>query len=482
MMIHDKVPPQAIDFEEAVLGAIMLEKDALLEVIDILSENTFYLNKHQKIFKAILQLQEKSEAIDILTVTEQLKKNKDLDVVGGSYYISQLTNRAAGAANIEHHARVLKEKEISRDVVQFGTSLVLKAYDPSVDVFDLTDDLMTKAYNIGDIRKGRKQRSVLEVIRDVKKKMELAATQGGVTGLQSGIQKLDGVTRGYQNSDLIIKAARPSMGKTAQALCEALHMTLNQGKNILFFSLEMSYEDLIQRAVSVLSGIPLRKIQDGKLRADEWKRFNHFASLIAESGFSVNDDITITISGILKTAKKHAIKHGLDGVYIDYLQLISGDGKDKGNREQEVSRISRGCKILAKELNIPVIALSQLNRAVESRGGDKIPMLSDLRESGSLEQDADMVQFLHRPEYYKMMVDEEGNSNLGKAILFIAKHRNGACLNVDMKFISHLTKFDNWEESSFKDVDQPKTEAIPFSPTAGIEPVENFYEVDKEDD
>lgn len=474
---HGKLPPQAVEVEEAVIGQILSQKDALLDVIDIISEKTFYKDSNQKIYKAIIELNNKSEPIDILTVTQQLTKNEDLDIAGGVYRLSELTNRIGSNHNLEYHATIIREKELARDVIKLSGELITSAYDPSCDIFDITEYLITEAYNIGDIGKGNKERSNTEILRELKEKMETAKKQEGITGQKTGIIKLDLLTRGYQNSDLIIKAARPSVGKTAQALCEANNMANVENQKVLFFSLEMSEVQLMARLASLTSGIALNIILEGNLNDAQWKMYNEATSNLMSDNLKIVDIPGMSLNGIRKISKKHALKHGLDAIFIDYLQLITNPIKG-GNREQEISSISRGLKILAKELNVPVIALAQLSRAVEQRGGDKKPILSDLRESGSLEMDADMVQFLYRAEYYGITEDEDGNPTDGKAYLMIAKHRNGELKDIPMRFVKHCTRFEDWDPSD-RDF-EPK----PFQPNAGIEPYKNFHEpnVDDSDD
>ena len=445
----EKTQPQATDIEEAILGAILLDKDALLEVVDIITENSFYNQKHKLIYAACLELNNKSESIDILTVTQQLKKDGTLNIVGGAYAITQLTNRASPAQNIEYHARIVEEKSIRRNVIKSCSEIIQDSYDETVDTFEVTEKLLTEAYNVGDVNKGENKETNTEILRRLKTNIQNADKLKGITGLTTGIAKIDQLYGGYQDTHLIIKAGRPSMGKTAQALCEATHMAHTCGKKVLFFSLEMSSIELMQRVVSINTDIPINKFKEGNMSNDDWKHYNEVTSELMNENLKIIDTPGLSLNQVKKISKKFALRNDLAAIYIDYLQLMSNNIKG-GNREQEISSISRGLKVIAKELSVPVIALSQLSRAVEQRGGSKKPMLSDLRESGSIEQDADSVQFLYRPEYYGLMEDEDGNSTLGVGYLMIAKNRHGATKDIPMMFNGACTKFsDQVDDSEF---------------------------------
>ena len=440
-----KIPPQEIEIEKAVLGAIMIEKDSLLDVIDILNINSFYLDNHKEIYKAIIQINERSESIDILTVSNQLKTNGKLELIGGDYYIAQLTNRISSSANIEFHARIIKQKQIARELISLGTDVIKNAYDNTKDVISVLDNLLNDVYEIGDIQESGKSFSNTELLRELKNDIQNAKTLQGITGLTTGIQKKDQLFGGYQKTHLIIKAGRPAMGKSADALCEAEHIATELNKNVLFFSLEMSSKELTMRRVSVSTEITLNKLRGGYMTSDDWKYYNEVTSKMMTNNLRIVDTPGISLNSIRKIAKKHAIKYGLDIIFVDYLQLI--EHKVQGaNREQEISAISRGLKKLAKELDVPVVCLSQLSRAVETRGGNKKPILSDLRESGAIEQDADIVQFLYRPEYYGINEDESGESTVGKGYCIVAKNRHGACKDIPMRFIPELTKFEDWKD------------------------------------
>ncbi len=453
----EKIPPQAIDIEEAILGAMLVDKDALLEVVDIITENSFYNQKHKLIYAAYLELNNKSESIDILTVTQQLKKDGHLEIVGGAYAITQLTNKVSFSSSLEYYARIIEEKSIRRNIIKSCGEIIQDSYDDTKDTFEVTEKLLTEAYSIGDVNKGENKETNIEILRRLKTNIQNADKLKGITGLTTGIAKIDQLYGGYQDAHLIIKAGRPAMGKTAQALCEATHIAHTCGKKVLFFSLEMSSIELMQRVVSINTDIPINKFKEGNMNNDDWKRYNEVTSELMNENLKIIDTPGLSLNQVKKTSKKFALKNDLAAIYIDYLQLMSNPIKG-GSREQEISSISRGLKVIAKELSVPVIALSQLSRAVEQRGGSKKPMLSDLRESGSIEQDADSVQFLYRPEYYGLMEDEDGNSTLGIGYLMIAKNRHGATKDIPMKFNGACTKFsDQVDDSDFNNSSMPKS-------------------------
>ena len=443
---HGKLPPQAVDLEEAVLGALMLEKEAVNAAIDILQPKSFYKESHQKIFAVILSLFQGSEPVDILTVTNELKQRGELEIVGGPYYITQLTNRVASAANIEYHARIIAQKYIQRELIRISSDIITDAYDETTDVFTLLDKAESSLFSVaeGNIRKNYE--SMSDLIRESMKQIEEAKSQEtGVTGVPSGFTALDRVTSGWQPSDLVIIAARPAMGKTSYVLSLARNAAVDFDKPIAFFSLEMSSVQLVTRLVSAESEISAEKLRSGNLRDDEIQQINSKITELAEAKIFIDDTPGLSVFELRAKARRLKAQHDIQLLVIDYLQLMTAGGDNKGNREQEISTISRSLKSIAKELNIPVLALSQLSRAVETRGGDKRPQLSDLRESGSIEQDADMVQFIHRPDYYGLQEDAEGNSTKGLATIIIAKHRNGSVGDVQLKFVDHLAKFQDME-------------------------------------
>jgi len=439
-----KIPPQATDLEEAVLGALMLERDAVNEVIDILKPETFYRENHQKIYSAIQEIFGRSEPIDILTVTAELRKRGELDLVGGAYYISFLTNRVASSANIVFHARIISQKHILRELIRISSVTIREAYEESTDVFELLDkaerDLFTVAE--GNIRKDFS--SMAEVIKESIAGIEAASKNtDGVSGVPTGFHALDKLTSGWQKSDMIVLAARPGMGKTAFVLSMARNMAVDFNVPVAVFSLEMASIQLVNRLISGETGIRADKLRRGNLEEHEFAQLHARIKKLSNAPIYIDDTPSLSVFELRAKARRLKQKHGIECIIIDYLQLMTGGGDNRGNREQEISMISRTIKTIAKELSIPIIALSQLSRAVETRGGDKRPMLSDLRESGAIEQDADIVSFIYRPEYYDITQDEDGNSTSGIGQIIIAKHRNGALDTVSLKFIKDFAKFDN---------------------------------------
>lgn len=443
-----KVPPQAIELEEAVLGAIMLEKDAILQIIDLLKPESFYKDEHQKIFQAIIDLTSSNRAIDLLTVTEELRKKKQLDEVGGPVYITQLTSRVASAAHVEYHGRIVAQKHIQRELIRVSSEIQSRAFDESTDVDDLLDFSEAELFNIaqGNIKKESQKVNVL--IKEAILQMEEASKRAdSLIGIPSGFTKLDGMTNGWQNSDLVIIAARPSMGKTAFVLTMARNMAVEHNRAVAIFSLEMASLQLVNRLIVAETELPSNRIRNGKLADFEWEQLDYKINKLVDAPIFIDDTPAISIFELRAKARRLKRQHNVDILIIDYLQLMTGTPDTRGNREQEVSTISRSLKGIAKELNIPVIALSQLNRSVEIRSGNKRPQLSDLRESGAIEQDADMVMFIHRPEKYGMMEDENGNSLRGLAEIILAKHRNGPIGDVILRFKDEFAKFTEMEET-----------------------------------
>jgi len=445
-----KLPPQALDLEESVLGALMLEKDALTAVIDILRAECFYKDAHRLIFQAVISLFNKSQPIDILTVTNQLRQSGDLEIVGGPFYITQLTNRVASTAHIEAHSRIIIQKYIQRELIRISSQIIREAYEDTNDILDLLDKAEKDLFSVteGNIRKSFDKMSNL--IIEVKKNIDKARNQEGVVGVPSGFTALDKVTSGWQKTDLIIVAARPGMGKTAYVLSLARNAAIEFNKPVAVFSLEMSSVQLVTRLIASETGITFDKLKKGDLQEHEWEQLNSQISSLSEAPIFIDDTTALSVFELRAKCRRLKAQHDIQMVIIDYLQLMTGSGSDKGsgNREQEISMISRSLKGIAKELDIPVIALSQLNRSVETRGGAKRPQLSDLRESGAIEQDADMVQFIYRPEYYGLLEDENQNSTRGMAEIIIAKHRNGKTDTVNLGFVQHLAKFTDLEYSS----------------------------------
>ncbi|WP_047547022.1 replicative DNA helicase [Psychroserpens sp. Hel_I_66] len=444
-----KIPPQAIDLEEVVLGAMMIDKKGVDEVIDILSTDAFYKDAHKHIFEAIFKLFENSEPVDLLTVSSQLKKDAKLDLVGGDFYLISLTQRVSSSAHIEFHARIILQKYIQRSLIKISNEIIEEAYDETKDVFDLLDNAEAKLYEVtqGNVKKSTETAQSLVI--QAKKKIEEISNKEGMSGIPTGFTKLDRLTSGWQPSDLIIIAARPGMGKTALTLTMARNIAVDSNIPVAFFSLEMSSVQLITRLISSETSLSSEKLRTGKLEKHEWEQLNVKVKTLEKAPLFIDDTPSLSIFDLRAKARRLASQYGIKVIMVDYLQLMTAGGSQKGgNREQEISTISRNLKALAKELSIPVIALSQLSRAVETRGGSKRPLLSDLRESGAIEQDADIVSFIYRPEYYKIdeWDDEERSPTEGQGEFIVAKHRNGGLENIRLKFVGHLGKFDNLDD------------------------------------
>ncbi|QES88631.1 replicative DNA helicase [Rhizosphaericola mali] len=452
-MVFGKVPPQAKDLEEAVLGAVMLEKGAFDNVIEVIRSECFYFDAHQKIFKAFEKLAGQSLPIDILTVVEQLKKDGDLEEVGGPYYVSKLTNVVASTANILTHAQIILQKFIQRELIRISGEIIKTAYEDSTDVFDLLDEAEQKMFNITNNYLKKNYDEIGDALAKAIERIDKLRMQtDDISGVPSGFPSLDKVTYGWQPSDLVILAARPAVGKTAFALNLIRNAALNPRKPtpVAFFSLEMSAAQLVQRILSAESEIPLEKIARGKLEDYEYKQLNlKGVKRLEAAPIYIDDTAALNIFEFRAKARRLVNKHGVSMIIIDYLQLMSGSGDKNTNREQEISTISRNLKVLAKELSIPIIALSQLSRAVETRKESKIPQLSDLRESGAIEQDADMVMFIYRPEYYEIGTNEMGESTHGETHIKIAKHRNGSLETVKLQAKLEIQKFVEVEDGGF---------------------------------
>ena len=445
-----KIPPQAVELERVVLGAMLIDKKGVDEVIDMLHEDVFYVDAHQKIFSAIHELFQDTKPIDLLTVSNLLKQRKHHESVGGDFYLIELTRGVGSSAHIEYHARIILQKYVQRSLIKISTQLIEEAYEDSQDVFDLLDQAEARLYDITQGNLKRSAESAQDLVIQAKKKIEEISNKDGLSGVPSGFEKLDEVTSGWQPSDLIIIAARPGMGKTALTLSIARNIAVNKGLPVAFFSLEMSSVQLITRLISSETGLSSEKLRTGKLEKHEWEQLNVKVKTLEKAPLYIDDTPSLSIFDLRAKARRLASQHDIKLVIIDYLQLMTiGSTQKAGNREQEISTISRNLKALAKELNVPVIALSQLSRAVETRGGSKRPLLSDLRESGAIEQDADIVSFIYRPEYYKIEEwdDEQQSPTEGQAELIIAKHRNGGLDNIRLKFIGSLGKFENLDNS-----------------------------------
>ncbi|MBD5210763.1 MAG: replicative DNA helicase [Bacteroidales bacterium] len=445
-----RVQPQDKDLEEAVLGAIMLEKDAYTVVCDILHPGSFYEPAHQKIYEAIQSLGAAQRPIDMLTVMEQLRLNGTLEEVGGPAFIAELTSRVASSANVEYHARIVAQKYLARELITFASNIEAKAYDETNDVDDLMQEAEGKLFEISQRNVKKDFTQVDPLIKMAIEQIEAAANRSsGMSGLESGFHDLDKITSGWQRSDLIIIAARPAMGKTAFVLSMAKNMAVNYNIPVAVFSLEMSNLQLVNRLICNICELESEKIKSGRLDSREWDQLMARIKHLYSAPLYIDDTGSLSIFELRTKARRLVREHNVQFIIIDYLQLMNASGMKFGSREQEVSMISRSLKQLAKELNIPIVALSQLNRSVESRTDGKRPQLSDLRESGAIEQDADIVCFIHRPEYYiKSDTDAEGNDIRNLAQFIIAKHRNGQVTDVRMRFRGQYTRFENWTDES----------------------------------
>ncbi|KRO55160.1 MAG: replicative DNA helicase, partial [Cryomorphaceae bacterium BACL11 MAG-121001-bin54] len=441
---------------KAVLGALMIDNESLSDAIDSLKTEYFYAPKHQKIFEAIVNLFNNTQPVDILTVSEELKRLEAFESIGGLAYISELTNNVASASNTEFHARIIAEKFIKRSLINISRKISTDAFDDSVDIFDLLNNAEAELFTVteGTLRKSYDKMSSL--IKGALENIEiLRSKEDGLSGIPSGFTNLDRVTSGWQNSDLVICAARPGMGKTALALSMARNIAVDHNTPIGFFSLEMSSEQLVNRLIASEAELGASKLRRGDLADHEMVQLHEKIKQLSQAPIFIDDTPALTIFELRAKARRLVKNHGVKIIMIDYLQLMHA-GDNAGNREQEIATISRSLKGIAKELKIPVVALSQVNRGVENRTGigSKRPMLSDLRESGAIEQDADIVTFIYRPEYYKIYEWDNGDDSRGQAELIIAKHRNGSLKNVRLKFIDEFAKFsdlDYFDGSDFND-------------------------------
>lgn len=476
---YGKVPPQANEVEQAVLGAIMLEKNAFVSVADVLSEDSFYVEAHRIIFKVVKDLSIRDLPIDLIVVTQELRNRNLLESIGGPGYITQLTSNVASAAHLEYHARIIAQKHIQRELIHACSEIQTVAYDDTKDVDELINMAESAVFSIseGNIKK---EASVIKpILKEAVELIEIASKrEDGMSGVPSGFTKLDKLTSGWQKTDLVIIAARPAMGKTAFVLSMTRNMAVDFKVPIAVFSLEMASIQLVNRFISAESKLGSEKIKKGSLVGDDWERLNHAISILDDAPIFVDDTPALSIFEFRAKCRRLKMQHNIGMVIVDYLQLMTAGVNMGGNREQEVSLISRTLKAIAKELDVPIIALSQLNRSVESREG-KRPQLSDLRESGAIEQDADMVCFIHRPEYYGITEDEQGNSLIGVAELIVAKHRNGAVDDVRLGFKKNLAQFGNLEEypSDFGEASvqtyssKMNEEEGNFKPNGGFDPI-----------
>jgi replicative DNA helicase len=452
-----RIQPQAVEMEEAILGALMLEKDAYSMISEMLTPQSFYDKTHELIFTAIRDLAMKQEPVDMLTVVEQLRRSGDLEAVGGIPYIALLSQKVVSSAHLEYHARIVAQKALARELISFSSGIASKAFDETNDVDDLMQEAEGQLFEISQHNVKKDFTPISPIIREAIDLMaEAAKRTDGLSGLASGFKDLDKITSGWQNSDLIIIAARPAMGKTAFVLSMAKNMAVNFETSVAIFSLEMSNVQLVNRLIVNVTEIPGEKIKSGQLRQDEWFQLDQRIKQLYDAPIFVDDTPSLSVFELRTKARRLVKEYKVKCIVIDYLQLMNASGMSYGSREQEVSIISRSLKGLAKELNIPIIALSQLNRGVENRSvkddpNAKRPQLADLRESGAIEQDADIVCFIHRPEYYKIFEDTKGNDLRGKAEILIAKHRNGSTGDILLSFKHEYIRFQNLNDDRIAD-------------------------------
>lgn len=443
-MIEERVPPQNIEAEQAVLGAMLIDKEAIAKATEVLSADDFYREAHRVIFSAMLELYNKNEAVDMVTVTEILKRDNKLEDIGGIAYITSLANVVLTAANVKYHADIVAEKSVLRQLVRVSTEIAAMGYEANEDVGTLLDTAESRILEISNRKKKTDFTAIKDVLMDSVQSIEsLLQNKGGLTGLPAGFADLDKLTSGLHPSDFIILAARPSMGKTALALNIVQNVALRAHKviggeprSVAFFSLEMSKEQLVNRMLCAEAGIDSQRLRVGEMHDEDWPHLWDACDTMSRAKIYIDDTAGITAMDMRSRARRLKAEHGLDLIVVDYLQLMQGSGMRNysGDRQQEVSEISRSLKALARELDVPVLALSQLSRSVESRQV-KRPMLSDLRESGSLEQDADIVAFLYREDYYNPETENKHTE------LIIAKHRNGPVDTVNLFFQKQFTKF-----------------------------------------
>ncbi len=435
-----KLPPQAVDLEMAVLGALMLDKDALSNVVDILKPDAFYKEAHQRIFAAIQSLFTKAEPVDILTVTQELKRTGELEIAGGAFYVTQLTNRIASSANVQMHARIVLEKYLQRELIRISTDTLQHSYEDNSDIFELLNKAEQNLFSISQTNIRKDFEHIRPILGKTIAEIE-AARNHQFNGVPSGFTSLDKITGGWQRSDLIILAARPGTGKTAFVVTMARNAAVEFNKGIALFSLEMTANQLVSRFISGETELPSDKLKKGELREHEYQQLNSKIARLVDAPIYIDDTPALSIFEFRAKARRLKAQHDISMIIVDYLQLMVSGQEGKFSREQEVSMISRSLKAIAKELDVPIIALSQLSRAVEQRGGSKRPQLSDLRESGAIEQDADIVMFIYRPDMAGITQDENGMSTDGMAEIIIAKHRNGRIDSAHLQFIPHLAKF-----------------------------------------
>ncbi len=458
---YGHIQPQEPEMEQAVIGALLIERDAYFRISEILQPESFYESKHQVIYDAIRILYLEERPVDILTVAEQLRRTDNLEKAGGEYYLATLSRNVHSSAHIEYHARIIAQKSLARNLITYASNISTKAFDATQDVAELMQEAEAGLFEMSQRNLKKDYTQIDPVVKEAYEGIQKASENSdGMSGIASGFDELDKITRGWQKSDLIILAARPAMGKTAFALSMAKNMAINNRVPVAFFSLEMSNVQLVNRIISNVSEIASDKIRSGQLEPYDWGQLDRKIKELYGAPLFVDDTPQLSVFELMTKARRLKREHNIQAIMIDYLQLMNASGMNFGNRQEEVAKISRSLKGLAKELQIPILALSQLNRGVESREGNegKRPQLSDLRESGAIEQDADMVLFIHRPEYYKIVQDEQGRDLRGKAEIIIAKHRNGAVGDVRLKFVGQYARFQNVDDDNY--IPMPGEETI----------------------
>ena len=479
---HDggRIPPQAVEIEEAVLGAMLIEHEAATIALQMLKSDDFYKPAHKHIFDTLFDLYERDNPLDLITVENELRDKNLLDQVGGGGYLADLTRSVSSAASIDYHAQIISEKAIKRNLILNCNEIIKNAYDTTSDAYDVLDSAEQQIFDISNSKSRAQSTKIGDILKDTLAYLEdLRGKPAGVTGVPSGLD-VDTYTSGWQKGDLIIIAARPSMGKTAFTLTAArnaaMHPDENLQTNVALFSLEMSAQQLVQRFLTMEARINAQDARTGRLKDEDFKRLIDAASRLFTTNIFIDDSPSLSIMELRTKCRRLKSEHNIGLVVVDYLQLMTASSKDIGNREQEIATISRGLKALAKELDVPVIALAQLSRAVEQRGGDKRPQLSDLRESGSIEQDADVVCFLYRPEYYGITTTAEGESTNGLAELIIGKQRNGPVGSTRMYFVKEYARFEKLtrvqsdpmnnpgQDDYLKEADADSPPPTPFTP------------------
>ncbi|MFZ6017210.1 MAG: replicative DNA helicase [Nitrospirota bacterium] len=445
----DKLPPQNLEAEQSVLGAILIDNEALLRALEILTPEDFYKESHRKIFNTMVDLFDKNEPIDLITLTDYLKRKDVIESVGGVSYISSLVNIVPTAANIRYHSKIVKEKSLLRGLIRSATEIASKVYEDNLDAEELVDYAEKSIFNISDRRIKASFVTLKEVIKDSFEMIEhLYDKKEAITGIPSGFSDLDELTTGFQKGDLVVIGGRPSMGKTAFSLNIAQHVSLELGGPVAIFSLEMAKEQLAFRMLCSEAMVNSNSVRKGFIKKEDWHKLTNAAGKLAGAPIFIDDSSSITALEMRAKARRLKMEHGLSLVIVDYLQLMRGRGSFE-RREQEISEISRSLKALAKELNVPVIAVSQLNRSVEQRRPPK-PALADLRESGAIEQDADVILFLYRDEIY----NRDNPANKGQAEVIIAKQRNGPTGTVNLTFIPNCTRFLNRADREYQDIEE----------------------------